>query len=51
MKCIKSKESGNIIRVTNEQADQMVGNKWSFAPKSEWKSQFKKSEPVEEKTK
>ena len=53
MKCIKSKETGNVIRVTNQQADQMVGNKWSFTPKSEWKAQFKKAVPAvtEEKTK
>jgi hypothetical protein len=51
MKCIKNKETGNIIRVTNQQADQMVGSKWSFAPKSEWKSQDKKSTSVTEETK
>jgi hypothetical protein len=51
MKCIKNKETGNVIRVTNQQADQMVGRKWSFAPKSEWKSQDKKSTPATEETK
>jgi hypothetical protein len=48
MKCIKNKETGNVIRVTNQQADQMVGRKWSFAPKSEWKSQERPSPKTEE---
>jgi hypothetical protein len=50
MKCIKNKETGNIIRVTNQQADQMVGRKWSFTPKSEWKSQERGTIITEEKT-
>jgi hypothetical protein len=48
MKCIKNKETGNVIRVTNQQADQMVGRKWSFVPKSEWKSQERPSPKTEE---
>jgi hypothetical protein len=48
MKCIKNKETGNVIRVTNQQADQLVGRKWSFAPKSEWKSQERPSPKTEE---
>jgi hypothetical protein len=49
IKCIKNKETGNIIRVTNQQADQMVGRKWSFVPKSEWKSQERPVSKTEEK--
>lgn len=38
MKCIKNNETGNIIRVTDVQANQMVGRTWSYIPKSEWKA-------------
>jgi hypothetical protein len=48
MKCIKNKETGNVIRVTNQQADQMVGRKWSFTSKSEWKSQERPAPKTEE---
>lgn len=39
MKCIKNTQTGNIIRVSDLQADQMVGKTWQFVPKSEWKAQ------------
>ena len=38
MKCIKNTKTGNIIRVSNQQADQTVGREWKFVPKSEWKN-------------
>lgn len=38
MKCIKSNKTGNIIRVTDEQALQTVGREWQYVAKSEWKS-------------
>ena len=38
MKCIKNTKTNNIIRVDDVQANQMVGNTWSYVPKSEWKS-------------
>ena len=38
MKCLKNSKTGNIIRVTDEQANQMVGNTWQYVPKSEWKA-------------
>lgn len=41
MKCLKNKQTGNIIRVSDIQADQMVGSIWSFVSKSEWKSQVR----------
>jgi hypothetical protein len=41
MKCLKSSKTGEIIRVTNEKADQAT-REWKFIPKSEWKAQFKK---------
>jgi hypothetical protein len=52
MKCLKSSKTGEIIRVSNDKADQAT-REWKFIPKSEWKAQFKKAEPVvtEEKTK
>ena len=43
MKCLKSSKTGEIIRVTNEKADQ-APREWKFIPKSEWKAQFKKVE-------
>lgn len=39
MKCIKNTQTGNIIRVSDLQADQMVGKTWQFVSKSEWKAQ------------
>ena len=44
MKCLKSSKTGEIIRVTNEKADQAT-REWNFIPKSEWKAQFKKAVP------
>ena len=41
MKCLKSSKTGEIIRVTNEKADQAT-REWQFIPKFEWKAQFKK---------
>ena len=38
MKCLKNNKTGNIIRVDDVQANQMVGSTWSYVPKSEWKS-------------
>jgi len=37
MKCIKNLKTGNIIRVEDKQAEQMVGQTWKYVPKSEWK--------------
>jgi hypothetical protein len=42
MKCLKSSKTGNIIRVSNEQADRAT-SEWKFIPKSEWKAQFSKA--------
>jgi hypothetical protein len=41
MKCLKNKNTGDIIRVDDKQAHQMVGTTWQFIPKSEWKSQVR----------
>ena len=38
MKCIKNQKTGNIIRVDDQQAYQMVGITWQYVTKSEWKS-------------
>ena len=46
MKCLKSTKTGNIIRVSDEQADRAT-SEWKFIPKSEWKAQFRKSQAVE----
>ncbi len=37
MKCLKNVKTGNIIRVDEKQALQMVGNTWKYVPKSEWR--------------
>jgi len=37
MKCLKNSKTGNIIRVDDKQANQMVGSQWSYISKSEWK--------------
>lgn len=52
MKCIKNLQTGNVIRVSDIQANQMVGSTWQFVPKSEWKALTrtpKKEEVVETK--
>jgi hypothetical protein len=38
MKCLKSSKTGNIIRVSDEQADRAT-SEWKFIPKLEWKAQ------------
>jgi hypothetical protein len=37
MKCIKNNKTGEIKRVDDSTANNMVGKTWSFIPKSEWK--------------
>lgn len=37
MKCLKNKETGNIIRIDDKQAEQMAGFTWEYVSKSEWK--------------
>jgi len=37
MKCIKNKKTGDIIRVEDKTADQMVGLTWQFVSKDEWR--------------
>ena len=44
---LKSSKTGNIIRVSDEQADRAT-SEWKFIPKSEWKAQFKKEVEVKE---
>ena len=54
MKCIKNSKTGNIIRVDDIQAHQMVGSTWVYVPKAEWKSATRKvvkEEVVVEETK
>ena len=47
MKCLKNEKTGNIIRVTDTQAYNMVGSTWSYVPKVEWKSATRKTEKQE----
>jgi hypothetical protein len=46
MKCIKNTKTGNILRVDDKQANQMVGLTWKFVPKSEWRGTPKVTEEV-----
>ena len=54
MKCIKSiratkdVELGEIKRVDDKTANNMVGLSWVYVPKSEWKASTRKSKPVEQ---
>lgn len=48
MKCLKNQKTGNIVRVPDQQANQMVGSMWQYVPKSEWKAATRKPEPVAE---
>lgn len=38
MKCIKSKTTGEIKRVTDEMAWRLETKGWGYIPKSEWKA-------------
>jgi len=49
MKCLKNTKTGNIIRVSDTQANQMTGNQWKYVPKTEWKGS-PKEETVSEST-
>ena len=49
MKCLKNTKTGNIIRVSDVQANQMAGNQWKYVPKTEWKG-VPKEETVSEST-
>ena len=48
MKCLKNARTGNIVRVTDKQADQISGREWLFVSKTEWKAVTRKPEPVVE---
>jgi len=47
MKCLKNLKTGDVIRVTDTQADNMAGSQWIFITKSEWKSVTRKTEKQE----
>ena len=47
MKCLKSSKTGNIIRVSDDQADKAT-SEWKFIPKSEWKAATRKVVEVKE---
>ena len=44
MKCIKNLKTGTIMRVEDSQANNMVGQTWTYVSKSEWKGHNKKEE-------
>jgi len=50
MKCIKSTKTGEVLRVDDRQANNMVGLlsiTWKYVPKSEWKTATRKTEKQE----
>lgn len=47
MKCIKNNKTGEIQRVTDKEAFNMVGSTWSFVAKAEWKAATRKPKAVE----
>jgi hypothetical protein len=51
MKCLKNVKTSNIIRVTDKQADQMIGREWQYTSKVEWKTATRVSEPTVEAVK
>jgi hypothetical protein len=48
MKCLKNLKTGNIVRVDDKQAYNMVGTTWNYISKSEWKIATRKPVVVEE---
>ena len=48
MKCLKNKKTSNIVRVSDQQAHQMVGIQWEYVSKSEWKQITRKVVKIEE---
>ena len=47
MKCLKSRKTGNIIRVSDREAYNAT-SEWKFIPKSEWKADRRPAKKVEE---
>ena len=50
MKCLKNLKNGNIIRVEDKTADQMVGLTWKYTSKDEWRKFNGVAEEKETKT-
>jgi hypothetical protein len=48
MKCLKNRKTSNIVRVSDQQAQQMVGTQWEYVSKSEWKQVTRKIVKVAE---
>jgi hypothetical protein len=51
MKCLRNLKTDNIIRVTDKQADQMVGREWQYTSKVEWKTATRIPAPIVEAVK
>lgn len=49
MKCIKSKTTGEIKRVTDEMACKMEAKGWAYVPKSEWKEMVRPQQKTQAK--
>jgi hypothetical protein len=43
MKCLKNSKTGTIIRVPDQQANQMTGSTWKYVSKTEWKESNRSS--------
>ncbi len=50
MKCVKILKTGEVVRVTDENAAKLVKDgKCVYCPKHEWKTQKNNSNPVKQK--
>jgi hypothetical protein len=49
MKTLKNVKTGEIKRLSNQEADKTVGNVWKFVPKNEWKLATRPKKETKEK--
>jgi hypothetical protein len=47
MKCLKNRKTSNIVRISDQQAHQMIGSQWTYTSKEEWKSAVRPRTAVE----
>lgn len=42
MKCLSNARTGSIVRISDSEAEKLVGSQWQFIPKSKWKEATRK---------
>jgi hypothetical protein len=42
MKCLENARTGAIVRISDIEANKIVGSQWKFIPKSKWKETTRK---------